>query len=87
MGAAGKRAPFRWRGAAAIRTEMPDRFALPLLALVAIGLIGLALVWPQGQGALSPAPFGHPLAQLAASPAPPAREALRGPEHVAGARP
>jgi hypothetical protein len=65
---------------------MPDRFALPLLALVSIGLIGLALVWPQGQGAASPAPFGHPLAPLATSPPPAAPVTLRGPEHTAGAR-
>ena len=35
---------------------MPDRFALPALALLAIGLVALALVWPRGQGAPSPAP-------------------------------
>lgn len=69
---------------------MPDSFALPALALVAAGLIALAMVWPQGQGARSPAPFGHPLAPiespLAKAVAP---IALRGPEavaHLAGAR-
>ena len=40
---------------------MPDQIAFPALALIAGGLIALALVWPQGQGAPSPAPFGHPL--------------------------
>ncbi len=40
---------------------MPDRFALPLIALLATGLIVLAMIWPQGQGALSPPPFGHKL--------------------------
>jgi len=38
---------------------MSDRFALPLLALLALGLIALALVWPQGLGRRSPGPFGH----------------------------
>jgi hypothetical protein len=52
---------------------MRDRIFLPLLALVALGLIALALVWPQGQGAPSPPPFGHPLAPLPqAKPARPA---------------
>jgi len=41
---------------------MRDRFALPLLALVALAMIVVALMWPQGQGAPSPAPFGHPVA-------------------------
>jgi hypothetical protein len=45
---------------------MSDGVALPALALTAIGLVALALVWPQGQGARSPAPFGHPLAALPA---------------------
>jgi len=30
---------------------MPDRIAYPALALIAAGLVALALVWPQGQGA------------------------------------
>jgi hypothetical protein len=38
---------------------MLDRLYLPLLALAALGAIGLALVWPQGLGDRSPAPFGH----------------------------
>ena len=77
---------------------MPDRIALPVLALVAAGLIALALVWPQGEGAPSPASFGHPLAPLTTPPAistaakaksvatGQASEALRGPEPV-GAHP
>jgi hypothetical protein len=39
-----------------------DRIFFPLLALAAAALVGLALVWPQGQGEPSPAPFGHPAA-------------------------
>ena len=38
---------------------MLDRLYLPLLGLVAVGAIALSLVWPQGLGARSPAPFGH----------------------------
>jgi hypothetical protein len=43
---------------------MRDRFILPLLALAALGMIALALVWPQGLGRPSPAPFGKPVAPL-----------------------
>ncbi|HZZ87186.1 MAG TPA: hypothetical protein VFE13_02530 [Caulobacteraceae bacterium] len=65
---------------------MPDGPALSLTAIVAAGLIALALVWPQGNGARSPAPFGHHLAPL-----PPKIEKLlkkaplllRGPEPAA----
>jgi hypothetical protein len=38
---------------------IPDRFFFPLMALVVAALIGLALVFPQGEGERSPAPFGH----------------------------
>jgi hypothetical protein len=41
---------------------MRDRLILPLLALAALAMIALALVWPQGLGGRSPAPFGHPMA-------------------------
>ena len=41
---------------------MRDRYVLPLLALIALGLMALALVWPQGQGLRSPPPFGRPMA-------------------------
>jgi hypothetical protein len=63
---------------------MPDSLALPVIAIVAAGLIALALVWPQGAGAPSPPPFGHPLgpveSPIAKALAP---LALRGPEAVA----
>lgn len=52
---------------------MPDRVALPLLALLALGLIGLALVWPQGLGRRSPGPFGHAIAQPPPSRTPAAK--------------
>jgi hypothetical protein len=41
---------------------LPDRLFYPLFLLVAGALIGLALVWPQGQGSPSPPPFGRPMA-------------------------
>jgi len=41
---------------------IPDRVFYPLAILVAAGLVALALVWPQGQGAPSPGPFREPLA-------------------------
>ena len=47
---------------------MNDRVFFSLCALVAIGLIALALVWPQGLGARSPERFGRPLAQPAPLP-------------------
>ncbi len=45
-----------------------DRLFLPLMALVALAIIALSLVWPQGQGAPSPRPFGHPLAPIKEKP-------------------
>jgi hypothetical protein len=42
------------------------------------------MVWPQGEGAMSPAPFGHPLAPIESPVAKAlAPLALRGPEEVA----
>jgi hypothetical protein len=38
---------------------MLDRLYLPLLGAAAIAAVALALVWPQGLGERSPAPFGH----------------------------
>ena len=38
---------------------LPDRVFYPMFVLVVAALIGLALVWPQGQGTRSPKPFGH----------------------------
>jgi hypothetical protein len=50
---------------------MPDRLFFPLVAGIALALIALALLWPQGQGARSPAPFGHPVAPLKSTPSRP----------------
>jgi len=38
---------------------LPDRIFYPLAGLLAVALIALASVYPQGQGARSPKPFGH----------------------------
>ena len=48
---------------------IPDRFFYPLAALIVAALIGLALVWPQGQGAPSPDIVRVPIAQSATSAA------------------
>ena len=50
-----------------------------LASLLAVALIALAMVYPQGLGARSPKPFGHPLAPLVVPKPPPphvARDAL-----------
>lgn len=38
---------------------MLSRLFFPAIGLLALGLIGLAMVWPQGLGARSPGPFGE----------------------------
>jgi hypothetical protein len=38
---------------------MLDRLYMPFLGLAAIAAIALSMVWPQGLGARSPAPFGR----------------------------
>lgn len=38
---------------------MSDRVFYPAVAAMALLMILLALVWPQGQGARSPGPFGR----------------------------
>jgi hypothetical protein len=38
---------------------MNAKIFYPAAALIALLLIALSFVWPQGQGARSPAPFGH----------------------------
>jgi hypothetical protein len=51
---------------------MSDRALFPLMGLFAVAMIALALVWPQGQGARSPGPFGHAPTTPAAAAAKPA---------------
>jgi hypothetical protein len=46
---------------------MPDRVFFLAIAVLAAATIALALVWPQGLGAPSPAPFGRPLAPVPAA--------------------
>ena len=41
---------------------LSDRQFYPLAILLAILMIALALVWPQGLGTRSPGPFGHAMA-------------------------
>jgi hypothetical protein len=38
---------------------MSDRILFPLIGLIALVMIAVALIWPQGLGARSPGPFGH----------------------------
>jgi hypothetical protein len=56
---------------------MSDRVFFSLCALAAIGLIALALVWPQGLGAPSPGPFSRPLAPPAPASKPPPSAPVR----------
>ena len=46
-------------GVSVYREAMLDRLYLPILAAAAAAAVGLALVWPQGLGDRSPAPFGR----------------------------
>jgi F0F1-type ATP synthase membrane subunit b/b' len=38
---------------------MNPKIFYPAAALIALLMIALSFVWPQGQGTRSPAPFGH----------------------------
>ena len=46
---------------------MSHRVLLSLIGLVALAMVALSLVWPQGLGQPSPAPFGHPVAPPSAA--------------------
>jgi hypothetical protein len=50
---------------------MRDHVFFPVMALIALALIALSLVWPQGLGARSPAPFGHAPSPMRAPPSAP----------------
>lgn len=52
---------------------MRDRLVLPILVLIGLAMVALSLVWPQGLGRRSPAPFGHAVAAAEAKPVGPAR--------------
>jgi hypothetical protein len=45
---------------------IPDRLFYPLAALIVAALVGLAFVWPIGQGAPKPSLFHAPPAKAAA---------------------
>jgi len=49
------------------RPAVPDRLILPLMALAAVAIVVLALMWPQGSGRPSPPPFGHAMAPASAT--------------------
>lgn len=40
---------------------MRNIFIISLCVSIILAMVALALVWPQGEGARSPAPFGHPI--------------------------
>lgn len=42
---------------------MSDKIFYPVAALIAVVLIAVSLVWPQGMGLPSPKPFGHAVIQ------------------------
>ena len=52
------------RPGAAISPAMSDRVFFSLTALLAVLMVALAAVWPQGFGARSPGPFGQPVAPI-----------------------
>ncbi|MGC1305243.1 MAG: hypothetical protein WA840_22975 [Caulobacteraceae bacterium] len=58
---------------------MSDRIFFPLVALTAIAMIAVALVYPQGDGARSPGPFGHETTADAAARQPKLRPAAPKP--------
>lgn len=55
------------RGSAGIASPMSDRLLFSLMGLASVTMVALALVWPQGLGARSPGPFGHPPVQQTAA--------------------
>jgi hypothetical protein len=66
---------------------MLDRLYMPFLGLAALAAIALALVWPQGLGNRSPAPFGHtPVQRTAVMQAAMQREAAAAQRQSAQAR-
>ncbi|HEV2530842.1 hypothetical protein [Phenylobacterium sp.] len=66
---------------------MLDRLYLPVLGLATLAAIALALVWPQGLGDRSPAPFGHtPVQQTPAMKAAMQRETEASERRIKQAR-
>ncbi len=67
--------------------DMLDRLFLPVLALFAIAMIGLAMIWPQGLGARSPGGFGSlPVQQTPQMQAAMKREAEASNKRISQAR-
>jgi hypothetical protein len=58
---------------------MSDRLFFPLMALIAVAMIALSLVWPQASGRRSPKPFGHATASEIAARTPKLRPANAAP--------
>jgi hypothetical protein len=52
-----------------------DRVFFATCAAVAVVLVLVALIWPQGLGTRSPPPFGHP--ELQPAPAQPSKTPIR----------
>ena len=66
---------------------MRDRLFFPLLAALAVAMVALAAVWPQGLGDRSPDPFGHtPIQRTPAMQAAMKRETESAQERVTQAR-
>lgn len=66
---------------------MSDRLILPALAAIALLMVALAMVWPQGLGDRSPGPFGHtPTQQTPAMKAAMKREADASNRRISNAR-
>ena len=66
---------------------MLDRLYLPALIALTIGLVSLAMVWPQGLGDRSPGPFGHtPVQQTPEMKAAMAKESTEANERAARAK-
>ncbi|OYU69348.1 MAG: hypothetical protein CFE28_04620 [Alphaproteobacteria bacterium PA2] len=66
---------------------MLDRLFLPALIALTIGLVSLAMVWPQGLGDRSPGPFGHtPVQQTPEMKAAMAKESTEANERAARAK-
>ncbi len=66
---------------------MSDRLFFPLAAALALAMVALAAVWPQGLGARSPGPFGHtPVQQTAKAQAAMKRETEASEQRLKAAR-
>jgi hypothetical protein len=60
---------------------LSDRVFYPACATLLVLMVALALVWPQGEGAVSPWPFGHTATIPSWVAAKKHREEMRAREH------